>query len=79
MPKSKELKFEDQLARLEELVGQMEHPDTTLDYSLKLFEEGVGLIRACQTQLDDSKRKIEVLLKSSNEIRDITDDEEKED
>ena len=39
--------IEEALARLEEVVGLLESGELTLDESLKLYEEGVGLIRFC--------------------------------
>ena len=43
MTQAKEVTFEDQLKRLEDIVGRMESGDLTLDESLKLYEEGVKL------------------------------------
>ncbi len=60
-----EKKFESALARLEEIVSELEKGDIPLDQSLKLFEEGVKLARVCQTRLQEAERKVEVLLKDS--------------
>lgn len=56
------VKFEDALARLEEIVSSMEG-DVDLDSSLALFEEGVTLVRTCSAKLEETKKKIEVLVK----------------
>jgi len=69
LPKSKEPKFEEQLKRLEEIVDQMEGQDTSLDSSLALFEEGVKLARTCQTKLQETQKKIEVLIKETGELK----------
>lgn len=58
-----EKKFETALARLEELVQELEQGDLPLEQSLKLFEEGIKLSRICNTRLDEAERKVEVLLK----------------
>lgn len=58
-----EKKFEDALARLEEIVGQLESGDLPLDLSLKLFEEGIKLSRVCNKRLEEAERRVEVLLK----------------
>ncbi len=42
-----DLKFEDCLARLEQIVGRLESGNLPLEESLKIFEEGVGLARSC--------------------------------
>ena len=59
--RSKEPGFEASLERLEEIVRRLEEGDLPLDESLRLFEEGVGLTRACAARLDEAERRIEVL------------------
>jgi exodeoxyribonuclease VII small subunit len=58
-----EKKFETALARLEEIVSQLEQGDLPLEQSLKLFEEGVKLARLCAVRLEEAERKVEQLLK----------------
>jgi exodeoxyribonuclease VII small subunit len=65
MAKNKQT-FETSLAKLEEIVTQLEEGDLTLEDSLKLFEDGVKLSRECQERLDQAERRIEVLLKDKN-------------
>ena len=56
-------KFEDSLKKLESIVAQLEQGELTLEDSLKLFEEGVGLSTACKQELDAAEGKVEVLVK----------------
>jgi len=58
-----EKKFEAALARLEEIVKELEAGDLALEQSLKLFEEGIKLSRLCNKRLEDAERRVEVLLK----------------
>jgi exodeoxyribonuclease VII small subunit len=58
-----EKKFEAALARLEELVKELEQGDLPLEQSLKLFEEGIKLSRICNRRLEDAERRVEILLK----------------
>ncbi len=58
-----EKKFETALARLEEIVRELEKGDLPLEGSLKLFEEGVKLSRICNKRLEEAERKVEILLK----------------
>ena len=58
-----EKKFEDALARLEEIVKELESGDLPLEQSLKMFEEGVKLSRICHKRLEDAERRVEILLK----------------
>ena len=58
-----EKKFEAALARLEEIVKELETGDLPLEQSLKLFEEGIKLSRICNKRLEDAERRVEILLK----------------
>ncbi len=57
--------FESALKSLEEIVTKLESGDLTLDKSLELFEEGVGISRFCNSKLAEAERKVEILLKSA--------------
>ena len=54
----KELTFEDAMMRLEEITKKLENGAASLDDSLKLFEEGVMLVRFCNSKLDDAKLRV---------------------
>jgi exodeoxyribonuclease VII small subunit len=58
-----DLKFEDCLARLEQIVSALETGHLPLEESLKVFEEGIALARHCSRYLDDAERRIELLVK----------------
>jgi exodeoxyribonuclease VII small subunit len=58
-----DLKFEDCLARLEQIVSQLEAGSLSLEDSLKVFEEGIGLSRHCAKYLADAERRIDLLSK----------------
>ncbi|MGA2507841.1 MAG: exodeoxyribonuclease VII small subunit [Chitinispirillaceae bacterium] len=60
------LTFEEALARLEKTIEQLEAADLTLDESLRFFEQGISLIRTCDTHLKKAKGKVTELLKGEN-------------
>ncbi|MDQ3061430.1 MAG: exodeoxyribonuclease VII small subunit [Acidobacteriota bacterium] len=62
----KKLTFETSLQELEKIVRRLEEGDSSLEDSLKLFEDGVRLSRECQERLNQAERRIEVLLKDEN-------------
>ncbi|MCH7590881.1 exodeoxyribonuclease VII small subunit [PVC group bacterium] len=68
MPKSKEKKknFESALSCLEEIVQCLEDESLNLDDSIKKFEEGISLVRFCSKKLDESEKRIEILLKDKD-------------
>jgi exodeoxyribonuclease VII small subunit len=57
--------FEETLAALETLVKQLEKGDLSLEESLKSFEQGVKLTRACQTALQEAEQKVQILLEKN--------------
>lgn len=65
MPKKENLTFESASARLEEIVKILEQGNSPLDESLKLYEEGVLLVRFCNDSLDNAERKIKLLVTDS--------------
>ena len=62
----KEMQFEEAFKRLEAIVGNLESGDLSLEESMKLFEEGIGLTEACKSRLEDAEQKIQLLLKNSD-------------
>ena len=63
-----DLKFEDCLARLEQIVGALEAGNLPLEESLRAFEEGVALARHCSKYLDDAERRIEMLTRDEGGV-----------
>ena len=55
---AKKATFEQQIARLEEIVAALEKGDAPLADSLALFEEGTKLIAACSKQLDQAEQQV---------------------
>ncbi len=64
MNKKADIKFEDALNSLEKIVKQLEEGEVSLDNSLKMFEEGIHLSRICAKKLEETEKKIEILVKT---------------
>ena len=60
------LSFEDALKRLEETVKVLESGTVPLEESLKLFEEGVALVKLCNGKLDEAEQKVKILRKNDD-------------
>jgi exodeoxyribonuclease VII small subunit len=58
--------FEASLRRLDEIVRALEGGETTLEDSMRLFEEGVALARRCSEMLGAAERKIETLVEKGD-------------
>ena len=62
MSENKEkITFESAIARLEEIVRALESGSAPLDDSLSLFEEGVALVKFCNSTLDAVQQKITLI------------------
>ena len=59
--KTEEMTFEVAIARLEEIVRTLESGSAPLDTSLALFEEGVSLVKLCNSRLDTAEQKVRIL------------------
>ena len=62
-----EKNFEEAMKRLEEISRDLEEGDLPLEESLKVFEEGMGLIKFCSEKLEEVERKVSILVKDSDE------------
>ena len=59
--------FEEKLAKLTEIVDKLEvGNELPLEDSLKLFEEGVGLVSSCREMLENAEQRIENVLETDN-------------
>ena len=58
---SKPIQFEQSIAELETIVGQLEKGELPLEESLKQFEKGINLAQKCQKILSEAEQKIEIL------------------
>lgn len=65
------VKFEQAMARLEAIVGELEKGDLPLDESLRIFEEGIRLSKNCLKVLEEAERKVEVLVQDKNGKRQL--------
>lgn len=58
---NKEIKFEEALGRLSEVVHILESGEATLDESITLFEEGIKLSKQCTALLETAEQKVRFL------------------
>jgi exodeoxyribonuclease VII small subunit len=61
-PAAEEFSFEEALARLEEIVEELESGPMALEEALKRFEEGTRLQRVCLQKLQQAETRIEQVL-----------------
>jgi exodeoxyribonuclease VII small subunit len=61
------MKFEENLARLEGLVAEMESGRLSLDDMMKNFEEGKKLVASCTRELESIRQRIEKVVSGDQE------------
>jgi len=57
--------FEQSIKQLEQIVQELEDGDLHLEKALKKFEEGMKLTKLCSEKLDETEKKVSILLKNS--------------
>ncbi len=62
--KKNNVSFEQAMKRLDEITNMLENGSATLDESLSLFEEGIGLVKHCNSVLNEAQAKIKILTES---------------
>jgi len=61
-----EMSFEQAIAALEQVVGQLERGDVALDESIALYERGAALRKRCQDELKRAEEKVAKLTIDAN-------------
>ena len=58
--------FENNLAKLEEIVANLEKGDLSLENSLEQYKEGISLIKKCNSIIENAEKEV---AKISEELR----------
>lgn len=64
-----EKKFEEMIEDLEKISQELETGELTLDQSMEKFEEGMQLSKKCSEILENAEKKITILIKNGEEIK----------
>lgn len=68
MADAKDVGFDQILARLREVVTRLESGELSLEQSLAVYEEGVGLARKGQQLLATAEKRVEILVSASGGV-----------
>lgn len=60
-----EMSFEQAMAALEKLLGQLERGDVPLDESIALYERGAALKARCEAKLKEAEEKVAAITLNS--------------
>ncbi|MGD2100482.1 MAG: exodeoxyribonuclease VII small subunit [Desulfobacterales bacterium] len=58
--------FEQSIKQLERIVQELENGELPLEKAIKKFEEGIKLTQFCSAKLDETEKKVSVLLKNAD-------------
>ena len=62
----KNVSFEENMQRLEQIVRAMERVDVPLEESLKLFREGTELVQNCGKLLDEAELQVKKIVAAAD-------------
>ncbi|GAA6188661.1 exodeoxyribonuclease VII small subunit [Litorivita sp. NS0012-18] len=61
-----QMTFEQAMAELEQVVGQLERGDVALEDSIKLYERGAELKKRCEAKLKEAEEKVAAITLDAN-------------
>ncbi|GGG81684.1 exodeoxyribonuclease 7 small subunit [Salipiger pallidus] len=61
-----DMSFEQAMAELEQVVGQLERGEVPLEQSIKLYERGALLKARCETKLKEAEEKVAAITLDAN-------------
>lgn len=61
-----EMNFEEAMAELEKVLGQLESGNVKLDESISLYERGAALKKHCETKLKEAEEKVAAITLDSD-------------
>jgi exodeoxyribonuclease VII small subunit len=62
------MSYETRIARLQEIVGDLEGDSLPLDDALKLFEEGIEILRLASEELTTAEGRVQLLIERAEGV-----------
>ena len=66
---NEKISFEENIEKLEKIVTDLEKGNLNLDDSVKKFEEGMKISKDCNKIIEETEKKITILLEENGEIK----------
>ena len=67
--KEEDMNFEDAMKALEQIANELENGELSLEQSVDKFEEGIKISKKCNDILEKAEKKISILIKDGDEIK----------
>lgn len=61
--------FETKMEELEKIVGELEKGSLSLEDSVAKFEEGMKISKECTKLLEDTEKRISIILENNGELK----------
>lgn len=68
---SKEMKFEEKLESLENIVKELEEGNVDLDDAINKYTEAMKIAKECSLKLDNATKAVNKILNENNELEDF--------
>jgi exodeoxyribonuclease VII small subunit len=65
--------LESAMARVSEIVAEMEEGSLPLEALIVRYEEGVGLVKFCQEKLDAAEKRIQIISRNARGVVELED------
>ena len=75
---AKEIKFEEKLQNLEEIVKELEQGNVDLDDAINKYTEAMKIAKECSDKLDNATKAVNKILNENKELEDFKEMEIKE-
>lgn len=59
--------FEQKLAKIDEIINSLENSSSSLDESVKLYNQGITLTQECQKELEEATLKVKKISSEAKE------------
>lgn len=71
MAKEKELSFEENLEKLEDIVNKLENGDIPLDDAIGKFNDAMNLVKVCDERLKNAEKMVAKIVNDDNNLEDF--------
>lgn len=61
MSDKEKMTIEESFAKLEEIIGQMEQDEVSLEASFDLYNQGVKIVKECNEKIDTVEKQIKLI------------------
>ncbi len=65
------MNIDEKIKNLKDITEKIEDENISLDESLKLFNDGVELVKDCYKSLNEAKGKVTILKKEVEELKEV--------